>query len=652
MKSLRKFSILILFTAIFFIILGLPIKIFADGNSFSNYGATYRVKEVIDERDLGYGVKFHRELSTLATNVDRLTNCVVDREYAQQVNVLEFSTSSQVQLVPYAFIDGGNWVATTVRKAALQYEGTHPGYKVIAAVNGDFFAIDYPQKASTGVTISQGEYYKSLSNHGNVNTLAIRNTGEGKQLFETKVNDTKPFLTIYDNNDNIIKKVQIDRVNQVPGDSEVSLYYANRDGAYSSKFQEQKASNVWVVNRGIYGCTTREGSFYGVGKISSFSTAEINLVSSQFAIASNNKEISDLLGEGVKIRCQYEYTDPSLEGVENFIGFPYNIVSNGNPLSKEQIPYGHDNIYYRHPRTIIGQKENGEIVLATVDGRQGLKDGLEGYWGASAIEMAAVMGYYDCVDAWNLDGGGSTTMIVRKQEGWKFDSVYDDDSNWYVANSPSDSSERSDGNHLLVVIKLPEIKVDYAELGEKFITLNIALLSDIEKYSNLYVYFENEYHEVVDGLVTFNGLDRNTKYSFSLYAKIDDKMVDLMTDFSYYTNKQTPAGINSVKVGIQEKNGEKYILIRYSVQKGEAIETIILVSDQRYLTTGTSIFIPKTAEFYQKLYESIIEINYNINEILEDGQIIIDDFEFTFDSVYIVDEIEFTINDFIGNIFE
>ena len=87
--------------------------------------------------------------------------------------MLEVTPSDEVFLVPFAYLEGSKWTATSVKKAALQYETIHPGYKVVAGINGDFFKINDAVRASTGVTVSQGEYYKAISHHNNkeVNTL-------------------------------------------------------------------------------------------------------------------------------------------------------------------------------------------------------------------------------------------------------------------------------------------------------------------------------------------------------------------------------------------------------------------------------------------------------------------------------------------------
>ena len=61
----------------------------------------------------------------------------------------------------------------------------------------------------------------------------------------------------------------------------------------------------------------------------------------------------------------------------------------------------------RHPRTAIGIKANGKVILLTVDGRQ------ENSAGMSLHELTKIMRWLGCVSAINLDGGGSTTLWVQ-----------------------------------------------------------------------------------------------------------------------------------------------------------------------------------------------------------------------------------------------
>jgi hypothetical protein len=62
----------------------------------------------------------------------------------------------------------------------------------------------------------------------------------------------------------------------------------------------------------------------------------------------------------------------------------------------------------RHPRTVIGVAGDGRIWLIAVDGRNKALS-----LGMSFAELQALVTRVGLVDALNLDGGGSTTMVVK-----------------------------------------------------------------------------------------------------------------------------------------------------------------------------------------------------------------------------------------------
>jgi hypothetical protein len=109
------------------------------------------------------------------------------------------------------------------------------------------------------------------------------------------------------------------------------------------------------------------------------------------------------------------------------------LLRNGDTLGLEQSDaegFAADFGRSRHPRTALGIRADGTIILLTVDGRQSEKS-----VGMTIPELCALMREWGCRDALNLDGGGSTTMVV----GGK------------VVNNPSDTAgERPVSDALLV----------------------------------------------------------------------------------------------------------------------------------------------------------------------------------------------------------
>ncbi len=61
----------------------------------------------------------------------------------------------------------------------------------------------------------------------------------------------------------------------------------------------------------------------------------------------------------------------------------------------------------RHPRTAAGVRKNGSKVFVVVDGRTNQSAGV------SVPELQKIMLWLGCTDAINLDGGGSSAMVVK-----------------------------------------------------------------------------------------------------------------------------------------------------------------------------------------------------------------------------------------------
>ncbi|MBE6021296.1 MAG: hypothetical protein E7228_06135 [Clostridiales bacterium] len=91
-----------------------------------------------------------------------------------------------------------------------------------------------------------------------------------------------------------------------------------------------------------------------------------------------------------------------------------------------------------NPRTCVGIKADGSLVLYAVDGRQSSVSK-----GMNAVDAAKYLMSLGCVTVVNMDGGGSTTMVARDEPGISNSAV--------LVNSPSDGSTRSVANGIFLV---------------------------------------------------------------------------------------------------------------------------------------------------------------------------------------------------------
>ena len=90
----------------------------------------------------------------------------------------------------------------------------------------------------------------------------------------------------------------------------------------------------------------------------------------------------------------------------------------------------------RAPRTALGVKADGTLLVYAVDGRQ------SGYSiGATLTQVAERMIELGCVTALSLDGGGSTALVATQP----------DSTTASLVNKPSGGSERAVTNHLFLV---------------------------------------------------------------------------------------------------------------------------------------------------------------------------------------------------------
>jgi exopolysaccharide biosynthesis protein len=125
---------------------------------------------------------------------------------------------------------------------------------------------------------------------------------------------------------------------------------------------------------------------------------------------------------------------PGLSRIKEAIGGFIQVVKDGKDYVDKS--YRIENkpqlALYRHPRTAVGfSKDSTQLFLFAVDGRQSHSAGM------TLHELADLMISAGVYHGLNLDGGGSTTMVVKDS----------------VVNIPSDGIERAVGNGLLVIYK-------------------------------------------------------------------------------------------------------------------------------------------------------------------------------------------------------
>lgn len=206
-----------------------------------------------------------------------------------------------------------------------------------------------------------------------------------------------------------------------------------------------------VVFTEEYGTTTPEGDGMEVVVDHRGRVQEVNqergteLTDGQYSIQAIGEDTADLhefATEARRIKLTNEYLD---ERGKKLRMTPHTQVLNGGPNlltdGERNITAARDGMVHadnpgqfygwthqRNPRTIAGIDGRGRLLLITADGRQTDSVGL------SISEAADLSERLGLVDAINLDGGGSTAMVVDGE----------------LENSPSGGAERAVGDAIVI----------------------------------------------------------------------------------------------------------------------------------------------------------------------------------------------------------
>lgn len=137
------------------------------------------------------------------------------------------------------------------------------------------------------------------------------------------------------------------------------------------------------------------------------------------------KFIGDNLKPGTRVTLKLDLRGSSTTGwdrVEQSVGGGPWLVKDGRVFVDAQEEKFQSSFYQgSHPRTAVGVTSDDKLLIVTVDGRQKWSRGM------SLNSLAQLMRSLGCLQAMNLDGGGSTTLATGVG----------------VINSPSTGSERA-----------------------------------------------------------------------------------------------------------------------------------------------------------------------------------------------------------------
>jgi exopolysaccharide biosynthesis protein len=301
------------------------------------------------------------------------------------------------------------------------------GYQVIAAINADFFEKDgeiINNMIANSEIVKATKFTDSPFNSFVNSQFAI--TKENKLLIENFV--FSGYLIFPDGTVESIK-----RINSSADSNSISLYNKFEGDLTPTTPENWEVVEFLLKPIQLISDTIKcivENRFDKSGN-SIYSQDEIILsANNRFAFYLDRSiEVSDTLAVVLNF-------NPNIKNIFTLVGGWPRLVADGrnqiliNKNIEGVVPNFSEK---RHPRTGVGfSKDSTVVYFITVDGRQKTSRGM------TLKEFAVLMIEQGVYQGLNLDGGGSTTMIVEGE----------------IVNSPSDlTGERAVGNCLVVIKK-------------------------------------------------------------------------------------------------------------------------------------------------------------------------------------------------------
>lgn len=576
----------------------------------------------------------------------------------------------------------------TLDKIAEDYEKNHPGWKVLGGINADqyfqYFGVEMTTNGSDVfynspyyAMIADGEDWFSIDNMARVgcNITGFLNNGTNNQLVYGARTLAGFKLNVYDENNNFIKKFDINELNPIQSKKNTTGEYTYLYSIYAAHYFETEdafknpqgynenptvtkllkeypvssANDLYIVEDAerayvsnskywAYKGVFATDAFFGNGVISNVSKS-VALKSGQFAIETTNPELLKVLKKGYNVVAQYEMDD-EIQQCEAGIGWHtlqrYNGVDQAVGNSYNTRPY---------PRSFFGVTSDGTIYLMASNGSNS-----SNRWGLYGEEINALCKKYGITTAFQMDGGGSVSMVIRNDKG-SFDFV----------TKPADGNQRSIFSGLFFVVRDVDYELNISDITNSSVDLSVNII-DYGTFSNIektYVTLTgtsadgsayNETKELATAL-HFEGLASNSDYTVGLSFKIASKNdpVESLSKKTLRSLKLQPT-ITRASVNLDEENNYK---VAISV---EDVDQSILGSLFVSLDGGKSFkrmklnntFIVENYEGYT-LDKLVFKIEFDLNNGKTDKVYEVN--IFSYDCYTFLNGINYKANNCINNLF-
>lgn len=329
---------------------------------------------------------------------------------------------------PYMVMEtclGGEKSVACETPVNMATRNTRPGHEVVAAVNGDFFMTSPTNEVGLPLSgqVRGGELV--LSSHNRACLLLDENQHPyiDRLTFTGQVNSGNTTFPL-----NLVNRMRYAYENIAANQSILftrSYGPVTYDGSTSGKMIILKPAEEpfrWAAN-GVEQCVI-ESIVDAQGSMAIPDGKAILWLKGTYA------NYADQLAEGDVLSISFRLTlnnGPSDVNINQLIGGSNHIIMQDGQFMEDWAE--------RHPRTAIGfNADSTRLYFVVVDGRHLTSTGV------TLLEMKGIFDALGAVNAVNLDGGGSSCMVVNDE----------------VINHPSDGSVRAVGNGCLLVSIAPE----------------------------------------------------------------------------------------------------------------------------------------------------------------------------------------------------
>jgi len=275
----------------------------------------------------------------------------------------------------------------TIRLMSLRYD--RKDFQILGGINGDFWQVEAP----IGFMVQNGRLLRSPN---------LRSTIAFSEFNEPDINVFSTGIFLEDQNS---LRIHVDSINRFHNQDTITLF----TDIHGERTRVKRSGREILLNP--HGRRVPSFGETAVAVEGTFAEAHNNVIpDGKWVLSVGRNRLKDTahLIPGAKLNLLVSVTPGPLR-IWNAISGGPRILRSGRvsvEWQKEGIRPGFDS--ERHPRTAVGYTHNKRyLVMMVVDGRQP--------WysrGVSLYELAKWMKEFGCTEALNLDGGGSSSMVV------------------------------------------------------------------------------------------------------------------------------------------------------------------------------------------------------------------------------------------------